>query len=103
MPSVIARSPCDEAIQGARAVAPGLPRCARNDGGVDAAIIGRLLINLEPLIAWIEPGHDGAICDSRLAGKNARLALLPPEADTSGKASHMPGTLNLAELDEAIA
>ena len=46
MPSVIARSPCDEAIQGPRAVAPGLLRCARNDGGVDAAIIGhRLIIN----------------------------------------------------------
>ena len=34
--AVIARSPCDEAIQGPRAVAPGLLRCARNDGGVDA-------------------------------------------------------------------
>ena len=32
--TVIARSPCDEAIQGPRAVAPGLLRCARNDGGV---------------------------------------------------------------------
>ena len=42
--AVIARSPCDEAIQGPRAVAPGLLRFARNDGGVDAAIIGRLLI-----------------------------------------------------------
>ena len=38
--TVIARSPCDEAIQGPRAVAPGLLRCARNDGGVDAVIIG---------------------------------------------------------------
>jgi hypothetical protein len=38
--TVIARSPCDEAIQGPRAVAPGLLRCARNDGGVDATIIG---------------------------------------------------------------
>src|SRR5580658_10506760 len=38
--TVIARSPCDEAIQRPRAVAPGLLRCARNDGGVDATIIG---------------------------------------------------------------
>jgi hypothetical protein len=38
--AVIARSPCDEAIQGPRTVAPGLLRCARNDGGVDVAIIG---------------------------------------------------------------
>src|ERR1700688_2352967 len=38
--TVIARSPCDEAIQGPRAVAPGLLRCARNDGGADATIIG---------------------------------------------------------------
>src|ERR1700722_3267651 len=36
-PSVIARSPCDEAIQGPRAAAPGL-RCARNDDGVDLHI-----------------------------------------------------------------
>jgi hypothetical protein len=41
--AVIARNPCDEAIQGPRAVAPGLLRFARNDGGVDAVIIGRLL------------------------------------------------------------
>ena len=41
--NVIARSPCDEAIQGPRAVAPGLLRCARNDDGVDAAIIGHRL------------------------------------------------------------
>ena len=41
--TVIARSPCDEAIQGPRAVAPGLLRCARNDGGVDATIIGHRL------------------------------------------------------------
>src|ERR1700677_2144622 len=33
-------SPCDEAIQGPRAVAPGLLRCARNDGALDATIIG---------------------------------------------------------------
>src|SRR5277367_4552414 len=45
-PSVIARSPCDEAIQGPRAVAPGLLRCARNDDGVDAAIIGHRLSGL---------------------------------------------------------
>jgi hypothetical protein len=38
--AVIARSPCDEAIQGPRTVAPGLLRCARNDGGLDPAIIG---------------------------------------------------------------
>src|SRR5271156_6285821 len=31
-PSVIARSSCDEAIQGPRDVAPGLLRFARNDG-----------------------------------------------------------------------
>ena len=48
-PSVIARSPCDEAIQGPRTVAPGLLRCARNDGGVDAAIIGRRLSALTSL------------------------------------------------------
>jgi hypothetical protein len=41
--TVIARSPCDEAIQGPRAVTPGLLRCARNDGGVDATIIGHRL------------------------------------------------------------
>src|SRR5271155_3686915 len=38
--TVIARSPCDEAIQGPRAAAPGLLRCARNDGEVDGAILG---------------------------------------------------------------
>src|SRR5271170_5413754 len=38
--TVIARSPCDEAIQGPRAVAPGLLRRARCDGRADAAIIG---------------------------------------------------------------
>jgi hypothetical protein len=31
-PSVIARSPCDEATQGPRDAAPGLLRFARNDG-----------------------------------------------------------------------
>src|ERR1700723_1335282 len=41
--TVIARSACDEAIQGPRAVAPGLLQCARNDGGVDATIIGHRL------------------------------------------------------------
>ena len=41
--TVIARSPCDEAIQGPRAVAPGLLRCARNDGEVDGAILGHRL------------------------------------------------------------
>ena len=47
--TVIARSPCDEAIQGTRAVARGLLRCARNDGGVDATIIGHRL-------SWAPPG-----------------------------------------------
>src|SRR5271170_7568600 len=46
--TVIARSPCDEAIQGPRAVAPGLLRRARNDGGVDEAIIGHLLTAPQP-------------------------------------------------------
>jgi hypothetical protein len=46
--TVIARSPCDEAIQGPRAVAPGLLRCARNDGGVDATIIGHRLSTGKP-------------------------------------------------------
>ena len=32
-PSVIARSPCDEAIQGPTSATPGLLRFARNDGG----------------------------------------------------------------------
>ena len=41
--TVIARSPCDEAIQGPRAVAPGLLRRARNDGEVDGAILGHRL------------------------------------------------------------
>ena len=42
--AVIARSPCDEAIQGLRAVAPGLLRCARNDGlGVGSFISERIL------------------------------------------------------------
>src|ERR1700688_4078621 len=40
--TVIARSPCDEAIQGPRAVAPGLLRCARNDDGFDAAASPKL-------------------------------------------------------------
>src|SRR5579863_6750133 len=47
--TVIARSPCDEAIQGPRAVAPGLLRCARNDDGVEAAIIGHRLSRLRGL------------------------------------------------------
>src|SRR5277367_6078696 len=39
---VIARSSCDEAIQGPRDAAPGLLRCARNDGwGVGSFISGR--------------------------------------------------------------
>jgi hypothetical protein len=50
--TVIARSPCDEAIQGPRAVAPGLLRCARNDGGVDAAIIG--LASATSNVSWLE-------------------------------------------------
>src|SRR5271170_8000188 len=45
-----ARSPCDEAMQGPRAVAPGLLRCARNDGGIDATIIGHRLSRAPP--AW---------------------------------------------------
>jgi hypothetical protein len=43
-PPVIARSPCDKAIQGPRNVAPGLLRCARNDGfGVGSIVSGRRL------------------------------------------------------------
>ena len=41
---VIARSSCDEAIQGPRDAAPGLLRCARNDGwGVGSFISARRL------------------------------------------------------------
>ena len=43
---VIARSACDEAIQGPRDAAPGLLRCARNDGcGVGSFVSGRRLSN----------------------------------------------------------
>ena len=41
--AVIARKPCDEAIQGSQPVAPGLLRSARNDGGCNAMISLRRL------------------------------------------------------------
>src|ERR1700734_398853 len=53
--TVIARSPCDEAIQGPCAVAPGLLRCARNDGGVDATIIAHRLSSLIESLARMSP------------------------------------------------
>ena len=49
---VIARSSCDEAIQGPRDAAPGLLRCARNDGwGVGSFIFGRRLSTNRSLLA----------------------------------------------------
>src|SRR5271163_1285731 len=58
--AVIARSPCDEAIQGPRAVAPGLLRCARNDGGVDATIIGHRLSRAPPGLGVTAVAKKGA-------------------------------------------
>jgi hypothetical protein len=43
-PAVIARSPCDEAIQGPRTVAPGLLRFARNDGVEVGSLISGLAL-----------------------------------------------------------
>src|ERR1700678_4290022 len=53
-PPVIARSSCDEATQGPRDAAPGLLRCARNDGlGVGSLVSGRRLsVNHYGAEAW---------------------------------------------------
>jgi hypothetical protein len=59
-PSVIARSSCDEAIQGPRDAAPGLLRFARNDG--------RRGFQTEPTA--MKNGADLLTCD-------AHFALLP--------------------------
>src|ERR1700678_3185976 len=47
-PPVIARSSCDEATQGPRDAAPGLLRCARNDGGEVGSRMQRFPVTVRP-------------------------------------------------------
>jgi hypothetical protein len=81
--AVIARSPCDEAIQGPRAVAPGLLRCARNDGRVDAAIIGRLLRGDAPKELLLLDRPSQHVSSPR---KRGRMHALESQMPVSGRA-----------------